>query len=161
MSLVQVRSVDVELKRRCETGCGAAVRHEEDEQGEGDAQRHHQEGEHHLRLLEHSKSQVCCHNNCYGKESHKGNAHIDNGASQRHHQFHPISLLLTPTSFCGPEGVEGEHGQDEDTWMGEKCSRGAGEGAGEEKGHDRTVRDHCKHNHHSDWIFRLVIHSPH
>ena len=67
-----MRSVDVELKRRCETGCGAAVRHEEDEQG--DAQRHHQEGEHHLGQLEHSKSQVCFHKNCYGKESHKGNA---------------------------------------------------------------------------------------
>ena len=56
-----------------------------------------------------------------------------------HHQLHPIPLLLTPTSFCGSEGVEGEHGKDEDTWMGERGPRGAGEGACEEKGHEGTV----------------------
>ena len=29
--------------------------------------------------------------------------------------------------------VEGEHGKDEDTWMGEKGPRGASKGAGEDK----------------------------
>ena len=53
-------------------------------------------------------------------------ANIDNGVSQGHHQLHPVSLHLTATSFCGSEGVEGEHGKDEDTRMGEKCSRRLG-----------------------------------
>ena len=127
-----MRSVDTELESRCQTGCGTARIHEQDEKGKCNTQRHHQEGKNHLGLLKDSNSQVCCHKNCCGKESDKGQAYIDNGVRQGHHQFHPISLPFTPTSFCGPEGVEGEHGKDEDTWMGEKCSRGAGECAGEE-----------------------------
>ena len=108
------------------------MRHKEDIEGERNTQCHHYQGQHHLMLIENAKSEVAGHKNCCGKESHKRDAHIDDGVLQGHHQLHPVSRLLTPTGFCGFECVEGEHGKDKDAWMGEKGSRRAGEGAGEE-----------------------------